>query len=157
MRGASFSVLILIASAIMLVDIAAAEPAPEGLPQVVCRTQPKKPGEEPRLGVYRFRPHTCRVHKFGLARPGSQPYLHIHWLHWGILNATARGAVPGIELDFRTGKRSVFYSPVKLRLEKPLLMCGHLVFCELVVDFLEPEYITHEKIDLVPNLKAGCR
>jgi hypothetical protein len=157
MRRASFFVLTLITFALFLADVAAAEPAPEDSPQVVCKTQPKKSGEEPRLGAYRFRPHTCRVHKLGLARPDSQLYLRVHWLHWGTLNATARGEVPGIELDFRTGKRSVFYSPVKLRLEKPLLMCGHLVFSELVVDFLEPEYITHEKIDLVPNPKAGCR
>jgi hypothetical protein len=157
MGRASFSVLILIASAVLRANTATAEVAPEGLPQVVCKTQPKKPGEEPRLGAYRFRPHTCRVHKSGLARPGSQPYLHIHWLRWGVLSATASGAVPGIELDFRTGKRTVFYSPVKLRLEKPLLACGHLVFSELVVDFLEPEYITHEKIDLAPNPEAACR
>ena len=127
MRRASFSVLTLIASALFLADVAAADPVREGLPQVVCRTQPKKPGEEPRLGVYRFRPHTCRVHRLGLAKPDSQLYLHIHWLHWGISNATARGAVSGIELDFRIGKRSVFYSPVKLRLENPLLACGHRV------------------------------
>lgn len=156
MRQASFSVLTLIASAVVLVDVAATEPAPEGLPQVVCKTQPEKSGEEPRFGAYRFRPHTCRVHKFGLARLDSQPYVHIHWIHWGISNATARGAVPGVELDFRTGKRSVFYSPVKLRLEKPLLACGHLVFSELVVDFLEPEYVFHEQVDLAPNPKVGC-
>jgi hypothetical protein len=109
-------------------------------------------------GAYRYRPHSCFLHAYHVARTGSPLYVHLHWLHWGALAATGRGEIPEQVIDARTGKivRTI-YSPVKIRLEGPRSVCGHLIFTEHTVDFLEHEFTAHGESDRLPEPGRGCR
>jgi len=129
------------------------------VPSVLCKKHQAAPGEGKTTipGVYSYRPHNCLFHKYQLSRSAFQLYARIKWRTWNEREAFGVGAIRGIEIDFRTHERGLFYSPTTIKLQHPLFVCGHLIFTEAILDFLEPESVDTELLDRLPVPGTSCK
>jgi hypothetical protein len=96
------------------------QPNPHRAPsQVICATTYGPVGQA--KGAYRTRPHECLFHKRGAPVDYADTIgaSHLHWLHWGRRNAVGMG----MEAANMTG-----LVPMKVRLTRPVTICGHTVF-----------------------------
>lgn len=133
---------------------AEAAPNPNGLPTLLCKERQSSPGEGKTKirALYSYRPHNCLIHVYHLSRPAFQLYGAIKWQHWNEISALGEGGIPGTEVDFKTGRESRFLSPVQIELRGPLTVCGHTVFTEITVRYLElrDQFSGHWLIDRFP-------
>ena len=86
--------------------------------QVICLTEW---GYQP-TGAHRTRPRSCDLHEFGrvpVAHVNVWVTKRLRWQRWGSKSAVARG---------KLGISTYGLAPIKLRLMRPRLLCGHIVF-----------------------------
>jgi len=147
----------LTASAVLSVT-AQAEPAPPGLPSVLCKAHQSAPGEGKTTvpGVYSYRPHNCLLHKYQLSQPAFQLYGQIRWAYWNAEEAYGFGGVPGIEVGaWEPGGRR-YFSPVTVRLVAPVSVCGRVIFTAASFHFLEIGERYEEQVDRLPVPGTSC-
>jgi hypothetical protein len=95
-------------------------------PQVVCALTYGPIGKA-KFG-YRTRPRRCLFHKPGAPVDSADLVAasHLHWLHWGNAVAVGKG---------RAAENMVGLVPLKVRLTRPLTVCGHTVFTKARFEF----------------------